>query len=38
MVKITFFVIDLATGFTKEIPDTTLVEELDATLIVRGLQ
>lgn len=31
------FIIDLVTGVTKEIPDTTLVEELDATLIVNSL-
>lgn len=32
------FVIDLVTGVTKEMPDTTLVQELEATLCVRTLK
>lgn len=31
----TVFIIDMATGTTKEIPDTTLVEEVETALIVK---
>lgn len=30
------FAIDMATGVTKEIPDTTLVEEAEVSMIVKG--
>lgn len=31
----TVFIIDMTTGTTKEIPDTTLVEEVEIALIVK---
>ena len=30
------FIIDIVTGMVKEIPDTTLVEEAEAVIIVKG--
>lgn len=30
------FAIDMVTGVTKEIPDTTLVEEVEVAMIVKG--
>ncbi len=30
------FAIDMATGITKEIPDTTLVKEAEVAMIVKG--
>ena len=30
------FAIDMVTGFTKQIPDTTLVEEAEVAMIVKG--
>ena len=32
----TVFAIDMTTGVTKEFPDTTLVEKVEAELIVKG--